>query len=212
MNKILNWFKFWETKEQPYVKPQKFVDLKRTNSIVSFIHPGHPLYDNIAAKEENRLRILAPNETAYSENSLTHNFAAIVIYNGLNYLIINSLKHFKEQSIGGLLQFDENIYNVIPFFEDEEEYQTASDYTFRETYEYDHPVESYAFLAEQNGKSVKITLDHGKKPVNVKMIDEKRSLFSAKLTAEQVELIDYVVMPALNAYTEILNKRKSRAS
>lgn len=94
MNKILNWFKFWETKEQPYVKPQKFVDLKRTNSIVSFIHPGHPLYDNIAAKEENRLRILAPNETAYSENSLTHNFAAIVIYNGLNYLIINSLKHF----------------------------------------------------------------------------------------------------------------------
>lgn len=42
MNKILNWFKFWETKEQPYVKPQKFVDLKRTNSIVSFIHPGHP--------------------------------------------------------------------------------------------------------------------------------------------------------------------------
>ena len=39
MNKILNWFKFWETKEQPYVKPQKFVDLKRTNSIVSFIHP-----------------------------------------------------------------------------------------------------------------------------------------------------------------------------
>lgn len=115
MNKILNRFKFWETKEQPYVKPQKFVDLKRTNSIVSFIHPGHPLYDNIAAKEENRLRILAPNETAYSENSLTHNFAAIVIYNGLNYLIINSLKHFKEQSIGGLLQFDENIYNVIPF-------------------------------------------------------------------------------------------------
>ena len=107
MNKILNWFKFWETKEQPYVKPQKFVDLKRTNSIVNFIHPGHPLYDNIAAKEENRLRILAPNETAYSENSLTHNFAAIVIYNGLNYLIINSLKHFKEQSIGGLLQFDE---------------------------------------------------------------------------------------------------------
>lgn len=44
------------------------------------------------------------------------------------------------------------------------------------------------------------------------MIDEKRSLFTAKLTAEQVELIDYVVMPALNAYTEILNKRKSRAS
>ena len=177
MNKILNWFKFWETKEQPYVKPQKFVDLKRTNSIVSFIHPGHPLYDNIAAKEENRLRILAPNETAYSENSLTHNFAAIVIYNGLNYLIINSLKHFKEQSIGGLLQFDENIYNVIPFFEDEEEYQTASDYTFRETYEYDHPVESYAFLAEQNGKSVKITLDHGKKPVNVKMIKWQASFF-----------------------------------
>ena len=201
MNKILNWFKFWETKEQPYVKPQKFVDLKRTNSIVSFIHPGHPLYENIAAKEENRLRILAPNETAYSETSLTHNFAAIVIYNGLNYLIINSLKHFKEQSIFGLLQFYENIYIVIPFFEDEEEYQTASDYTFRETYEYDHPVESYALLAEQNGKSGNITLDHGKKPVNVKMKAEKRSLFTAKLTTEQGELIDYDEKTALNTYT-----------
>ncbi len=213
MNKILNWFKsFGSDKEQSYVKPQKFVEIKRSSSIVSFIHPGHPLYDNIVAKEENQLRILAPNETAYNEESLTHNFVAIVVCNGLNYLVVNSFKHFKEQSIGGLLQFDENIYSVIPFFEDEEEYQTASDYTFRETYEYDHPVESYAFFVGQNGKNTKITLDRGKKPVNVKMIDEKRSLFSAKLTQEQIELLDYVVIPALSAYTAIQEKHKSKAS
>ncbi len=212
MNKILNWFKALKNTEPAYIKPQKLVDLKRRNCTVNFITPGHPLYDNIVAKEENQLRIKAPNETAYNETSLTHNFVAIVTYNNLNYLVINSHKHFKEQSIGGLLQFDENIYNIIPFFEDEEEYQTASDFTFRETYEYDHPVESYAFIAEALGKSVKIALDRGKKPVTIKMIDTDRKLFTAKLTGEEIELLDYVAISALNAYNEIQERRKHKAS
>lgn len=210
MNKIFNWFNALKKNESAYIKPQKFVDIKRQNSTVNFIHPGHPLYDNIVSKEQNQLRIKAPNETAYNETSLIHNFVAIVVYNEQNYLLINSVKHFKEQSIGGLLQFDENIYNVIPFFEDEEEYQTASDYTFREIYEYDHPVESYAFISEEHGKSTKITLDRSKKPVTVKMIDTKRKIFTPKLTGEQIELLDYVVIPAVNAYNEIQESRKKR--
>lgn len=212
MNKISNWFKALKNTEPAYVKPQKFVDLKRQNGTVNFITPGHPLYDNIVAKEENQLRIKAPNETAYNETSLTHNFVAVVQYNAQNYLVINSLKHFKEQSIGGLLQFDENIYNIIPFFENEEEYQTAADFTFRETYEYDHPVESYAFIAETGNNSVKITLDRGKKPITAKMIDTDRKLFTAKLTGEQIELLDYIVISALNAYNDIQERRKHRAS
>ena len=212
MNKISNWFKALKNAEPAYIKPQKFVDIKRQNCTVNFIHPGHPLYDNIVAKEENQLRIKAPNETAYNETSLTHNFVAIVQYNEQNYLVINSLKHFKEQSIGGLLQFDENIYNIIPFFESEEEYQTAGDFTFRETYEYDHPVESYAFIAETQGKTSKITLERGKKPVTIKMIDTDRKLFTTKLTGEEIEILDYIAISALNAYNEIQERRKHKAS
>lgn len=212
MNKLFNWLKSLSNSEPTYIKPQKFVNIKRDASIVNFIHPGHPLYDNIVSKENNQLRILAPNETAYNETSLTHNFVAIVTYADQNYLMINSFKHFKEQSIGGLLQFDENISNVIPFFENEEEYQTASDYTFRETYEYDHPVEHYAFIAEQNNKNTKITLERGKKPVTIKMIDAMRELFTSKLNQEQIEILDYVVIPTLNAYNEIQNRRKQKVS
>lgn len=212
MNKLLNWLKTFTKNENQYIKPQKFVDIKRQKTSVNFIHPGHPLYDNIVAKEENQLRIKAPNETAYNETSLIHNFVAIVTHNEQNYLVINSFKHFKEQSIGGLLQFDENIYNVIPFFEDEEEYQTASDYIFRETYEYDHPVENYAFIAETGSNASIITLERGKKSLLVQMIDTKRELFTAKLSAAQIELLDYTVMPALNAYNEIQERRKHKAS
>lgn len=212
MNKISNWLKTLGAKEEQYIKPQKFIDIKRSQIEVNFIHPGHPLYDNIVTKEENKLRILAPNETAYSENSLIHNFVAIINYNELNYLIINSFKHFKEQSIGGLLQYDENIYNIIPFYENEEEYETASDYTFKETYEYDHPVESYAFYAETQDKKTKIAIERGKQPITIKMIDEKRKLFTEKLTQQQIELIDYIIMPAISAYTEILNSKKIKVS
>ncbi len=212
MNKLFDWLKSLGNSEPVYIKPQKFVNIKRDSSSVNFIHPGHPLYDNIVSKEQNQLRILAPNETAYNETSLIHNFVAIVTYNNLNYLVICSLKHFKEQSIGGLLQFDENIYNVIPFYENEEEYQTSSDYTFRETYEYDHPVENYAFIAEQNQTNTKITLDRGKKPVTVKMIDTMRELFTTKLSQEQIELLDYVVIPAIDAYNAVQEKRKNKAS
>ena len=211
MLKILNWLKSC-TKNEKYIKPQKFVELKRASSTVEFIHPGHPLYDNIADAEENKVRLLAPNEAAYNETSLTHNFVAIVVYNELNYLVINSFKHFKEQSIGGLLQFDENVYDVIPFFEDDEEYQTANDFVFSETYEYDHPVESYSFTAQHNEKTARLSLEHGKKPITVKMIDEKRPLFTEKLTPEQIELMDYTVIPALDAYNDIQEKRKKKVS
>ncbi len=212
MNKLFNWLKSLGNSETVYIKPQKFVNIKRSSSAVNFIHPGHPLYDNIVSKEQNQLRIFAPNEAAYNENSLIHNFVAIVTYNDMNYLVISSLKHFKEQSIGGLLQFDENIYNVIPFYEDEEEYQTSNDYTFRETYEYDHPVENYAFIAEESPKVVKLVLDRGKKPLTVKMLDTSRELFTQKLSKEQIELLDYVVIPALDAYNAIQEKRRSKAS
>jgi len=211
MLKIFNWIKA-HTKGETYIKPQKFVEIKRGQSTVEFIHPGHPLYDNIVEQEENKVLLLAPNEAAYNENSLTHNFVAIVIHNELKYLVINSFKHFKEQSIGGLLQFDENIYDVIPFFEDEEEYQTANDYIFSETYEYDHPVENYAFTATHNNKTVKISAERGKKPITIRQIDEKRPIFTEKLPQEQLELIDYTIIPAVNAYNEIQEKRKKRVS
>lgn len=203
MNKILSWLK---PQKNVSNQTQKFIDIKRSSTIINFIHPGHPLYDNVVAKEENRLRILAPNETAYSENSLWHKFVAIAFYKGASYLIINSIKHYKEQSIGGLLQFDENIYNIIPFFENEKEYQTAGEYTFRETYEYDHPVENYAFWAEYQGKSVKIVLERGKQLLTLKMIDKDRNLFTSKLSARQIEIIDYVVMPAINAHATLSQK------
>ena len=208
MNKILSWLKPQAPQEPVSGQTQKFIDIKRSSTIINFIHPGHPLYDNVVAKEENKLRILAPNETAYSENSLLHKFVAIAIYKGSSYLIVNSLKHYKEQSIGGLLQFDENIYNIIPFFENETEYQTAGEYTFRETYEYDHPVESYAFLADYQGKSIKISLERGKQPLTIKMIDQNRKLFTSKLSARQIEIIDYIIMPAINAYASLVQKHK----
>lgn len=210
--KILNWLKSLTKNDQTYLKPQKFVDIKRDSSTVEFIHAGHPLYDAIVSKEENRLRLLAPNETAYNETSLTHNFVAIVVYNNNNYLVINSFKHFKEQSIGGLLQFDENIYNVIPFFEDEEEYQTALGSTFREVYEYDHPVQSYAFVAEREKSFTKLSLERGKRPITLKTIDENRSLFTDKLSQTEIELIDYVAIPALNTYEAIRQKHTGKAS
>lgn len=210
MLNVINWFK--KRKNNLYVKPQKFVELKRKEATIEFIHAGHPLYDNIVDAEKNQLRFLAPNEAAYNENSLSHNFVAIVTYNSYNYLVINSFKHFKEQSIGGLLQFDENIYNVIPFFEDEEEYQTANNYLFSETYEYDHPVESYAFMAEHNETKTKIVLERGKKPINISMIDKYRTLFTEKLSQEQLELIDYTIIPAISAYTTIQEKRKRKVS
>ena len=208
MLKILNWLKSHNKGEQ-YIKPQKFVKLKRDNSSVEFIHAGHPLYDNIVAEEENTVRLLAPNDAAYNENSLIHNFVAIVTYNDDTYLVINSFKHFKEQSIGGVLQYDETLYEVIPFFEDEEEYQTANSYIFSETYEYDHPVENYTFSSSHNNQSIKLSVERGKKPVNIRMIDEKRPLFTQKLPQEQIELIDYTVIPALDAYTEIQEKHKA---
>ena len=209
--KILDWLKA-RTKNGRYIKPQKFIELKRSQSIIEFIHPGHPLYDNLAEAEDNQVHLLAPNEAAYNETSLTHNFVAIVTYNEQKHIVLNSFKHFKEQSIGGLLQFDENIYTVIPFFEDEEEYQMANSYVFSETYEYDHPVENYALNISHNNKDTKIVVDRGKKPINVHMIDEKRPLFTEKLTQEQIELIDYTIIPALNAYTEIQEKRKHKTA
>lgn len=212
MNKLFNWIKTLGNTKPAYIKPQKFVDLKRNTSEVSFIYPDHPLYNTFTDEEENKLRILAPNESAYNETSLTHNFVAIVIYNDLKYLVVNSFKHFKEQSIGGLLQYDETIYNVIPFFEEDDEYQTGSSSTFIEAYEYDHPVESYAFLTSENNNEIKITIERGKKPITAKMIDSLREIFTAKLPQEQIELIDYVIIPAINAYNKIQEQRKNKAS
>ena len=209
MLNLLSWFKP-HTKKTSTPKIQKFVEVRRGNSSVTFIYPGHPLYDNIVDTEKNQTKLLAPNDAAYSETSLINNFVAIVIYNKENYLVVNSVKHFKEQSIGGLLQFDENIYQVIPFFEDEEEYQTAADYTFNETYEYDHPVESYAFITGHNGNTIKITTERGKKPTTVQMIDNRRELFTEKLPKEQIDLIDYTVIPAIKAYIDIQERRKSK--
>ena len=211
MLKILSWLKS-RGKGNQYVKPQKFVELKRNGSSVEFIQVGHPLYDNIVAKEENNIRLLAPNDAAYNETSLIHNFVAIVTYNNDTYLVINSFKHFKEQSIGGLLQFDETLYEVIPFFEDEEEYQTANSYIFSETYEYDHPVENYAFNSSHNNQSLKLIIEHGKQPVNIRMIDEKRPMFTQKFPQEQIELIDYTVIPALDAYRNLQEKHQNKAS
>jgi hypothetical protein len=210
MNMILNWFKtFKGTTKNNNPKEQVAIEMKRQKSTVEFIFPGHPLYDNIVTQEKNQLRILAPNETAYDETSLIHNFVAIVTNEENNYIVVNSSRHFKEQSIGGLLQFDENIYNVIPFFEDDTEYQTANAFTYSETYEYDHPVQTYGFTAEHNGKAIGINYENGKKPLTVDMIDKLRPLFSSHLNEENIFLIDCAVIPALNAYTLIQEKRKS---
>ena len=208
MNKIFNLFKASDNiKNKQYIKPQKFVEAKRAESTVTFIYPEHPLYDSIVSNEENKLHILAPNETAYNENSFTNMFAAIVTYNENSYLLVKSLKHFKEQSIGGLLQFDETIYQVIPFIENENEYQTAGDFSFHETYEYDHPVENYYFIAQNDARTTRMTLERGKSPLTVTMIDSERPLFSSKLTQQEIELIDYVVIPGIEAYGKGLNKR-----
>ena len=207
MNTLFNWMKKANNKEK-YTKQQRFVDIKRCNSIVNFIAPGHPLYDNIASKEENIVRMLAPNQTAYNEKSTIHNFVAIITYNEQNFLLINTLKHFKEQTIGGILQYDENIYNVIPFFETDEEYQTASDYTFSEVFEYDHPVQTYALRYTSKKHTGKITLDRGKTPVGIKMIDEKRELFNDKFSKDEIEVVDYVIMPAINAFDKLLETKK----
>lgn len=210
MNMILNWFKsFKGTTNKSNPKEQVVAEMKRQKSNVEFIFPGHPLYDNIVTQEKNQLRILAPNETAYDETSLIHNFVAIVTNEDNNYVVVNSSRHFKEQSIGGLLQFDENIYNVIPFFEDETEYQTANAFTYSETYEYDHPVQLYGFTAEHNGQAIGIDYERGKKPLTVNMIDKLRPLFSSYLNDEYIGLIDCAVIPALNAYTLIQEKRKN---
>ncbi|MBE6463677.1 MAG: hypothetical protein E7005_08025 [Alphaproteobacteria bacterium] len=207
MNKLFNWMKK-ANNDKKYIKPQRFVEVKRSGSVVNFITPGHPLYDNIVSKEENVVRLFAPNQTAYNEKSTIHNFVATVVYNEQSYLLINTLKHFKEQTIGGVLQYDETIYNVIPFFETDEEYQTASDYMFSEIFEYDHPVQSYALRYTSKKHDGKITLDKGKSPVSIKMIDEKRELFSNKLSKDEIEMIDYVIMPAIEAFDKLLETKK----
>ena len=211
MNKIFSWLKNIKSKEI-YLKPQRFVDLKRSQSVVEFLTPGHPLYDNLASTEENKLRILALNDAAFDETSLIHNFIATVIYNDQSFLIINSLKHFKEQSIGGLLQYDENIFNVIPFYETDEEYKTSLDYTFTETYEYDHPVEYYSLSHHSSTNSGKIIVNRGKTPISVKMIDDNRSLFTEQLTKEEIEMLDYIVIPALEEFKKLQEKISSKVS
>lgn len=207
MAKIVSWLKKLKS-STPYQKPQRFVDIKRASIKVDFLTPGHPLYDNLLAKEENKLRILAPNDTAFDETSLIHNFVATVLYNDESYLIINSFKHFKEQSIGGLLQYDENIFNIIPFYETDDEYKTAHDYTFAETYEYDHPVETYFLSFHSSQNSGKITLNRGKTPIDIKMIDQQRKLFTENLTPKEIEMIDYIVIPSLEAFATLQNQKK----
>ena len=208
MNKLFNWIKKTE-KPNHHAKQQRFTDIKRTNSVVNFITPGHPLYDNIVSKEEDIVRFLSPNQTAFNEKSTIHNFVAIVTSNEQNYLLINTLKHFKEQSFGGLLQYDETIYNVIPFFETEEEYKTASDYTFSETYEYDHPVQTYSLRYNSKKHSGKIILDRGKTPISIKTIDQNRNIFNEKLTKEEVGIIDYIIIPAIIAFDKLQAARKN---
>ena len=207
---MLKWRKTDNKKSSHHNKDITAILLKRENSSVNFIHPGHPLYDNIAAAEENKYRILAPNESAYDEVSLTHNFAAIVTHNQQNFLVINTFKHFKEQSIGGLLQYDENIYSVIPFFENEEEYQTANDFSFREVYEYDHPVQRYGFTYTDNINYGNLTIERGKTPIQILMIDQNRKLFTDKLPQNMISLIDYIVIPAINAYNHIRETQKQK--
>ncbi len=195
--------KIFKKKETTSLKTQLFIDEKRNLSVVSFITAGHPLYDNILEKEENDLHILAPNETVFNEKSLTHNFVAIVTHNENNYLVINSFKHFKEQGYGGLLQFDENIYNVIPFKETEDEYQTSYDYTFNEIYEYDHPVETHLLMYNSLKHTGKIAINRGKTPINLKMIDDNRQVFTQKLSNEELDIIDYIIIPSISAYTKL---------
>ena len=208
MLNLLRWFKPHQTKV-PHSKAQKFVEIKRGNITVEFIHAGHPLYDNILDTEKDQVRLLAPNDAAYNETSLLHNFAAITTYNEQKYLVINTLKHFKEQSIGALLQYDENIYQVIPFLEDEEQYQTTGEYLFNEVYEYDHPVESYAFIAEYEGKRSKILFEHGKQPLHITMLDSQRPLFAENLPPAVLEVMDYVVLPTINTYKELQNRHQN---
>ena len=211
MLKILDKIKSYG-KQNLYIKPQKLVDIKRSEVTVEFISAGHPLYDNIVSTEEKKIRLLAPNDTAYDETSLLHNFVCITTYNNNKYLVINSFKHFKEQSIGGLLQFDENIYNIVPFIEKEEEYQTSADYTFTETYEYDHPVESYALIGTHNNKRNKLIINRGKTPINIRMIDEIRRSFTEKFSTTELELIDYVVIPSINTFISQKEKDEIIAS
>lgn len=209
---LFKWINFFGSNKRSKKKQQAFVSVKRTAIDVEFIYPGHPLYDNIVNQEENQLRILAPNETEYNETSLIHNFAAIINHNDCSYLVVNSTRHFKEQTIGGLLQFDENIYNVVPFYEDDTEYQTANAYTFSETYECDYPVEIYGFTAERNHNVINISLEHGKKAISIKMIDKMRNTFASKLPEDYIELIDYIVLPAVEEYEHIQEKIKKYAS
>ncbi len=187
------------------IKTQLFIDQKRNSSVVRFISPGHPLYDNILEKEENSIRILAPNEEAFSEKSLTHIFAAIVTHNEQNYFVINTFKHFKEQGYGGLLQFDENIYNVIPFSETEDEYQTSYDYTFNEIYEYDHPVSAHLIMYKSLKNSGKLALNKGKTPLSITMIDDNRQNFEQKLNHDELDIIDFIIIPAIEAYNKLLD-------
>ena len=205
---MLKWLKTDNNKSSSVSTEQNSIDTKRSYSTINFIHPGHPLYDNIATKEENQYNILAPNESAYDETCLIHNFAAIVNHNSQTFLVINTFKHFKEQSIGGLLQFDENIYSVIPFFENDEEYHTANDFSFRETYEYDHPVEQYGFSYSDNINYGTLKLEKGKKPLRIKMIDTNRKLFTNKLPHDMISLIDYIIIPAINAYDKNQERQK----
>ena len=110
------------------------------------------------------------------------------------------------------MQFDENIYNVVPFYEDDTEYQTANAYTFSETYECDYPVEIYGFTAERNHNVINISLEHGKKAISIKMIAKMRNTFASKLPEDYIELIDYIVLPAIEEYEHIQEKIKKYAS
>lgn len=208
MKNIVNWIKSLSGKPEE-TRQEKFTDIKRDSCLVEFIYPGHPLYDNLLTEEENKLRILAPNETAYNETSMLHVFAAVAHLNHRTYLVVNSTKHFKEQSIGGLLQFDENVYDVIPFEETEAEYHVGDVFSFSETYEYDHPVESYAFTAEAHGVLSRLTINRGKAPILIRMLDKNRPLFTEKLTEEQIGLLDFVVIPAIDAYNEVQRRHKA---
>lgn len=207
---MLKKMKFFNKKDTKSIKNQFFIDEQRNSTVVSFVAPGHPLYDNILDKEENNLRIFAPNEEAFNEKSLTHIFVAIVIHNKQNYLVINSFKHFKEQGYGGLLQFDENIYNVIPFSENENEYQTSYDFTFNEIYEYDHPVETHLIMYNSLKNSGKLALNRGKTPINLKMIDNNRQTFTQKLNGQELDIIDYVIIPAIDAYNKLQKNINSK--
>ena len=42
------------------------------------------------------------------------------------------------------------------------------------------------------------------------MIDNRRELFTEKLPKEQIDLIEYTVIPAIKAYIDIQERRKSK--